>query len=176
MKILLLLLSISSMLQAQMVFNFSKEVDARAWQVVDDGVMGGLSAGHFEVNNEGHGVFKGTVSLENNGGFSSIRYPFKGIEIEGAKKIVIRAKGDGKRYQFRVKHDSYSYYSYIAYFTTSGEWENIEISLADMYPSFRGRKLNQPNFDHSTIREVGILIANKKAESFELQLDKIMLQ
>ena len=39
-----------------------------------DVVMGGKSSGSFALSPEGHGVFKGAVSLENNGGFSSLRY------------------------------------------------------------------------------------------------------
>jgi NADH dehydrogenase [ubiquinone] 1 alpha subcomplex assembly factor 1 len=45
-----------------------------------------------------------------------------------------------------------------------------------MYPSFRGRKLNLPDFSHSQIEEITFLIANSKPEKFRLQLDKIVLK
>jgi len=51
------------------IFDFTEKSDLTNWYVVVDGVMGGLSQGSFGVNDEGNGVFKGTVSLENNGGF-----------------------------------------------------------------------------------------------------------
>ena len=38
----------------------------------------------------------------------------------------------------------------------------IEIPINSMYPSFRGRKLDKPNFFHKSIEEVTFLIANKK--------------
>jgi hypothetical protein len=43
-----------------------------------------------------------------------------------------------------------------------------------MYPSFRGRKLNQPNFSKDSIEEI-LLIGNKKKEEFKLLIDKIEL-
>jgi hypothetical protein len=74
-----------------------------------------------------------------------------------------------------VKHDSDTYYSYIAPFATSGEWQEIEIPLAEMYPSFRGRKLDLPNFSHNTIEELTFLIGNKKPQEFKLMIDTIQL-
>jgi hypothetical protein len=84
-------------------------------------------------------------------------------------------KGDGKRYQFRVKKDIDDPQSYIQYFTTSGEWETISIPLAEMYPTFRGRQLNMPNYSVEQMAEIAFLIANKRNESFCLQLDWIVL-
>lgn len=159
----------------QVVFDFDTSTNPNSWQIVDDVVMGGRSDGNFEINEEGHGVFSGTVSLENNGGFSSVRHSTRINEVSANDKLVIKLKGDGKKYQFRVKQDSRAYYSYIYTFETSGEWEEVEIPLKEMYPSFRGRKLNSPNFSHDTIREVIFLIGNKKAQDFKLIIDKILI-
>lgn len=74
-----------------------------------------------------------------------------------------------------MKDDSNNYYSYITNFKTTGEWEEIKILLMDMYPSFRGRKLDLPNFSKDYIEEIVFLIGNKKAEKFKLFLDKIVL-
>mgnify|MGYP001300270260 CR=1 FL=1 len=54
--------------------NFTNSSDVSGWMVVDDIVMGGRSSGLFRLDKDGHGVFTGEVSLENNGGFSSVRY------------------------------------------------------------------------------------------------------
>jgi len=59
------------------LFDFTKESNIQNWSVVNDGVMGGLSKGNFSVNDKGDGFFTGHVSLENNGGFSSVRYNFE---------------------------------------------------------------------------------------------------
>lgn len=158
------------------IFDFDEDISIQAWRIVNDGVMGGRSNGSFSLSAEGHGLFAGQISLENNGGFSSVRYQCDKVNVTKESRIAIRLKGDGKRYQFRVKDNSRNYYSYIISFDTSGEWEDIEISLSNMYPSFRGRRLNMPNFAHEAIEEIVFLIGNKKAESFELLIDKIELK
>jgi hypothetical protein len=158
-----------------LIFKFNKDANIQDWKIVDDVVMGGKSLSTFTLSPEGYGVFKGGVSLENNGGFASVRYPFKKMDIRSFKKIKIRLKGDGKNYQFRVKDDVTNYYSYILPFSTTNSWQVIEIELKDMYPSFRGRKLNSPNFSHDFIEQIVFLISNKKKENFTLIIDSIEL-
>jgi len=159
-----------------LIFDFNGKSDIRNWLIIDDVVMGGRSSGTFKLNSEGHGVFEGKVSLENNGGFSSVRYNFEKRNVKEFTKMCIKLKGDGKDYQFRMKGNSGDYYSYIASFSTSGEWQEIEILLKDMYPSFRGRRLNQPNFSNNSIEEIAFLIGNKQKEQFKLLIDKIELK
>jgi NADH dehydrogenase [ubiquinone] 1 alpha subcomplex assembly factor 1 len=161
---------------SQIIFNFNKSSDIKNWIVIDDVVMGGKSSGSFKLSSDGYGVFVGDISLENNGGFSSVRYRFEKILINKSTKISIRIKGDGKKYQFRIKSNSGDYYSYISPFSTTGEWQEIEIPLKDMYPSFRGRKLDQPNFSNDAIEEITFLIGNKNKEKFQLLIDKIELK
>jgi hypothetical protein len=96
-------------------------------------------------------------------------------KIGNYKKVAIRLKGDGKDYQFRIKDDLNSYFSYITTFKTKGEWETVTLQLKDLYPSFRGQTLNLPNFEKDAIEEIVFLIGNKKNESFELLIDKIEL-
>ena len=63
-----------SMAEAKIIYDFSKVEDLDGWYVVDDGVMGGRSKGKLKIENGDTGVFSGKISLENYGGFSSIRY------------------------------------------------------------------------------------------------------
>ncbi|WP_282147996.1 CIA30 family protein [Algibacter lectus] len=176
MKPLILILLIATTMQIDTIFKFENTSDITNWTVVNDAVMGGKSSGAFTLNETGHGVYTGHVSLENNGGFSSLRYRFNDISTEGFSKVILKIKGDGKNYQFRVKSKLSDKHSYIALFSTSKTWEVIEISLADMYPAFRGRKLDIPNFDANSIEEVAFLIGNKTAEDFKLEIDSIVLK
>nr|WP_297917224.1 CIA30 family protein [uncultured Allomuricauda sp.] len=160
----------------QIIFDFNTDANIQNWRVVDDGVMGGKSLGNFRLDASGHGVFEGEISLENNGGFSSVRYGFEKMAVQGHTKVRIKLKGDGKTYQFRIKENRRDYYSYIMPFQTSGDWQEIEIPLEDMYPSFRGRKLNQPNFSGAHLEEITFLIGNKKKETFKLLIDIIELR
>ena len=162
-------------MNSKMIFDFNKEVNVQNWSVVDDVVMGGKSSSQIKLNSDGYGVFEGHISLANNGGFSSVRYQFDKTEVTKYTKIKIRLKGDGKNYQFRVKDNSSNYYSYITTFSTTKEWQDVEIDLKDMYPSFRGRRLNAPNFSHDYIEQIVFLIGNKKDEYFKLLIDTIKL-
>lgn len=163
-------------MKQQSIFIFTKTSNTEDWIIVDDVVMGGKSNGAFKIDDNHHGMFYGTISLKNNGGFSSVRYRGKTINVKGYSKIILRIKGDGKRYQFRIKETVTQQHSYVAYFTTSGSWETIEIALADLFPKFRGRTLDMPNFAGDTITELGFLFGNKKAEDFRLLIDNILLQ
>lgn len=163
-------------MNTSIIYNFNKDSSPKDWLVVNDGVMGGLSEGNFSIDADGNGVFSGKVSLENNGGFSSVRHQFDKIKTTKDSKVQIRLKGDEKEYQFRIKDSNNSYYLYITTFKTSGEWQIIEIKLSDLYPSFRGQKLNLPNFESDSFEEIVFLIGNKKNESFQLLLDKIELE
>lgn len=176
MRVIALLFFILILSPDELVFDFNKNSSLSNWRIVDDVVMGGLSAGNFEINDSGHGEFSGMVSLENNGGFSSVRYRFETMNVSDYSKIILRLKGDGKRYQFRVKSNQNERQSYVAYFETSGDWQTIEITFGDMYPSWRGMTLDMPNFPGNTIEELAFLVSNKKAENFKLEIDRISLQ
>jgi NADH dehydrogenase [ubiquinone] 1 alpha subcomplex assembly factor 1 len=178
MKKILCFMIISSLMSdsKQLIFDFNPNSDISSWRVVDDVVMGGMSQGRFKLNENGNGFYFGEVSLENNGGFSSLRYQFKEKNITGYSKIILKIKGDGKDYQFRLKDEVNNFYSYISSFSTNKDWQLIEINLAEMYPGFRGRKLEMSKFSSSVIEEIAFLIGNKRNESFQLEIDVIYLE
>jgi hypothetical protein len=161
------------MVNSFQIYNFSKDSISHSWYIVDDVVMGGRSNGNFYTNSEGHGVFDGFVSLENNGGFSSVRHRMETTNVEKFQSFVLKIKGDGKMYQFRIKPNRTDYYSYIAHFRTTGDWQTVEIPFNEMYPSFRGRKLDLPNYRGDTLEEMAFLISNKKEEHFKLEIESI---
>lgn len=175
MKFLIILVLTPFIMNDFLLFDFNEKTNTREWRIIDDVVMGGISDGKFKIDENGNGMFFGRVSTENNGGFSSVRYQMKTKDINGFSKVSIRLKGDGKNYQFRIKDDINSYYSYITTFETTGEWETVTLNLKDLYPSFRGQTLNLPNFKGDSLEEIVFLIGNRKDESFELKLDKIEL-
>jgi len=158
------------------IFQFSSASNISNWHVVDDVVMGGVSSGNFNLNNEDYGNFSGTISLENNGGFSSLQYKFKSIQVKFFTKVVIEIKGDAKDYQFRIKSKQDHYYSYVYKFSTNNSWQTIEIPFSIMYPAFRGKKLAMENFNANEISQIAFLIANKKKEHFQLLIKGIYLK
>ncbi len=161
---------------ATLIFDFSPQAELNGWTVVNDGVMGGRSAGTLALSPEGHGRFQGHISLANNGGFSSLRYTFPRQTVGKHSAVVIRLKGDGHRYQFRLKHQASDAHSYVHYFVTSGEWQEVVLPLADFYPVYRGRKLDKGDFRGDYLEQVGLLIGNQQEQDFKLLIDKIALQ
>ena len=158
------------------IVDFTKDTDSGNWTVVNDIVMGGCSEANFQVNSLGHGQFSGRVSLENKGGFSSVSYRFALKDVRRYDKAVLRLKGDCKTYQFRLKSNLNDSHSYAEFFTTTGDWQTLEINFADMHPRFRGRILDLPNYPGESMCELAFLIANKKAEVFCLEIDSIHLK
>lgn len=159
-----------------MVFDFSKKENISNWSITNDNVMGGLSSSKMVVNDQGEGVFSGTVSTDNNGGFAMARLPVSITLLANTSKLVIKLKGDGKKYQFRIKSEKEQRFWYIQSFQTSTKTEKIELPLNAFYASFRGNKLDIENFSSKEIKEIAILIGNKKNEEFKLKIDNITLQ
>lgn len=158
------------------IYNFNKKQSISDWYVVNDGVMGGLSKGELILNKDGNAFFTGFVTTENNGGFSLINYRFDTKDVSNHTKVILKLKGDGKEYQFRIKENASQQYSYIKNFKTSGNWETITIPFNLFYPSYRGYNLDKPNYSGKSMNEIAILIGNKKKESFSLEIKSIAVE
>jgi len=160
---------------AQVLFTANNTWNPNDWRIVNDGVMGGVSQAEVEKSSQGTLVFSGTVRLENNGGFASVRRSFEPQNITGHKTIKLRIKGDGTTYQFRLKSTQEQRYSYVHEFQTTGHWEDLELPLSDFQPRFRGQMLDRPNYTAKVLQEIAILIGNKRKESFRLEIQEIVL-
>ena len=57
---------LTSSMSSVIIFDFNQKADLKNWYIVDDDVMGGKSSSTIQLNAEGHGVFEGEISLENN--------------------------------------------------------------------------------------------------------------
>lgn len=176
MKYIAITLFIVFMSSGEVIFDFSSKSGSRGWQVVDDTVMGGRSDGALMIDKDGHAVFEGVVSLDNNGGFSSLRYGAGTIEAVEYDRFVLMIKGDGKNYQFRVKSSRYDRHSYSYTFETNGDWQEVEIPFSQMTPTFRGFTPDIPNYPGDKFEEIGLLIGNKKVESFRILIDRIGME
>ena len=150
--------------------------DDVSWTVVNDGVMGGRSSGSIRVREDGTGVFEGTVSLQNNGGFASVRALTEPRDLSSFRSLRLRIRGDGRTYQVRLRSNRrLDGIAYRAEFGTSGEgWEGVEIPFEAFEPTFRGRVLpGVHELDTSALRQVGLMIADSRAGDFRLEIDWI---
>lgn len=159
-----------------LIFDFTTQQNTTHWLVVNDGVMGGLSKGNMSMSDAGNGLFSGSVTTENNGGFSSVKHSFSKRDVSSFKSVKIRIKGDRKLYQFRIKSDQTKEYSYVNEFQTTGDWETITLPFADFHASYRGNKLRIPNYNGKLMEEARFLIGNKRNEDFALEIERIWLE
>tara|TARA_B100000963_G_scaffold84617_1_gene72234 strand:- start:4904 stop:5449 length:546 start_codon:yes stop_codon:yes gene_type:complete len=172
---LILILNQNDIMSQSLVYDFNTQSKQSDWVIVNDDVMGGLSSSQIRIDEIGNGVFEGSVSTTNNGGFSSVRLNLENIPVKKNSYFKIRLKGDNKNYQFRIKKNKFDNYSYVAKFKTDSEWETIIIPVTQMYPYFRGMKLDMNNFNYNYFQQITFLIGNNKNEKFKLMIDSIEL-
>lgn len=164
----------SQLTDSATLFDFSTVTQPDAWGVQDDVVMGGRSSGHFEIDTDGHGRFFGKVSLENNGGFSSIIHTLeKPMIVKEHTAFSLRFKADGKPYTFRVKSAAGDGFYHEAEFLTNGDWETVVIPFASMKAVHHGEPVDVPNYAGQAIHKLQLLIGNGKAQEFEIVVDVI---
>ena len=158
------------------VYTFERVEEIEQWLIVNDGVMGGLSQSQMFLTEQGTALFTGQVSLENYGGFASVRtYPFE-FGLADYEGITIRVKGDGQNYKLRLKMGAnFDGISYQADFSTkAGEWVSISIPFSEFVPVYRGWvQNNAPTLDATRINQLGFMISDKQVGVFSLEIDAI---
>src|SRR5271157_3840343 len=118
------------------LFDFNKPDTAQAWQPVNDGVMGGVSDGRFKITDQGTMEFFGTLSLENNGGFASVRSRRSNLGLKPDDTLLIRLRGDGREYLLNLDVPSLqiAYYYRASIPTKAGPFK-LEIAWVKAVPT-----------------------------------------
>jgi len=118
--------------------------DARAflsWGSQDDRVMGGESRSRL-VRGAGGAVFEGVVSLEQGGGFASVRTGTLAppLDLSQATAVVLRARGDGRRYKLVLRDDDgFRGPGFMAAFEAPLETGEVVLPFERFLPTWRGR-------------------------------------
>ena len=152
------------------MITFSSQEEDR-WRITNDGVMGGLSYGKMIIEKD-RGTFSGNISLDNNGGFSSVFRAVKNLP-PSSNKLVIDINGDGQAYQLRLITyiDGYRLAYKHDFKTTANQREKVIFQLTDFKATFRGRMINNaPLLTSENINEVGFLMTKKNAGKFALSV------
>ena len=156
----------------KVLVDFTEENDV-PWRIVNDGVMGGLSSSDMELTEDGTALFTGFVSLDNNGGFASVRATFPSLDLSQYQGVTLRVRGDGRSYQLRFRMDgSFDGVAHASAFdTVPGEWTEIDLPFEGFQPTFRGRVPRGAGpLDPSRIRQMTFLIGDKKEGPFSLEI------
>lgn len=145
------------------------------WRVVNDNVMGGRSNGGFEIE-QGELRFTGNTNT-NGGGFSSIRTKPLDLDLSNHLGIQLYVRGDGRRYTWRLTTDARwrgRQVSYWADFETSdGTWGTVNVPFTNFMPRYRGSQLDGPPLDPGQIKDMGLMIYDRKDGPFELHLARV---
>jgi monofunctional biosynthetic peptidoglycan transglycosylase len=155
------------------VIDFSSRRGVEDWRVVNDGVMGGLSMSRIEATSSGTAVFKGHLSLENNGGFASVRTMLDALDLSDYDGIILRARGDGRTYQIRFRTDRrFDGVTYRANFVTKpDQWTIVRVPFTEFEPTFRGRlQRGVEPLDASRLQQLAFMVADKKEGPFRLEI------
>ena len=161
----------------KIIYDFTKEQDFEEWRVINDTVMGGISQSRMEKCGKGLVCFKGTVSLENSGGFcSASSLPAQTYDLSKFEGIKIRLKGDGKKYKATLKNDT-SFNGFVYQFefkTEAGKWIDIIAPFNKFIPVLMGVVQNDAaKLSKSKIKSFGFIISDKQAGEFRLEVDSI---
>jgi len=155
------------------IIDFSSPDEQDRWEIINDAVMGGLSESRVLMTENKTALFQGVLSLENYGGFSSLRTHTGEFDLALYKGLMIRVKGDGKDYRLRLKMDtSFEGIAYQVHFSTDQDkWTNARLPFDAFTPVFRGQVIEDaPNLDISGIQRIGFMIADKQAGPFRLEI------
>lgn len=153
--------------------------DGRAidrWQVINDGVMGGLSRGGIRQDDEAM-RFAGEINT-NGGGFSSIRMPARGL-LDGASMIRVTMRSDGRDYQLSLRSDARRWGRSVAYRgmlrpePTGDGWAVASVALDALEPSIFGQRVQAPDYDAATTQSLGFILADGQDGPFSMRVRKI---
>jgi hypothetical protein len=132
------------------------------WGSVDDVVMGGVSESGMGWSGAS-AIFSGRVSIDNSGGFASVRTRnFEPtFDLSNYTGIELRVKGDGQRYKLFIRTETaWDGVGYACSFDTNHDWITVKVPFDKLVPVFRAKIVNpSPQFDRTQIRSFQLMLS-----------------
>ena len=156
------------------VINPKKNIGIKNWNIVNDDVMGGISTSTMSLNKEKNLIFKGNLSLENNGGFASSTLSLEKNILNEVKFFKIKFKGDGNTYKLRFRQNnrraSYSH----DFKSLKDEWIEVDLRVEDFKATWRGYSYSDyPALEPKEVISMGLQISDKQEGEFILEIEYI---
>jgi len=155
------------------VADFADVSAVKKWLSVNDSVMGGVSEGTFRITDDKTLEFSGKISLDNQGGFASIRTQPADLGLDGFDIIALRIKGDGRTYYLDLRAaKTFAASSYRAPLKTQKDtWQEVRVPLKDFeYSAFGKRIAGAEGLTANKVQSVGFTLADKQAGPFRLEI------
>ena len=164
-----------------LAMNVGAEVglEASDWVVVNDTVMGGVSSAVVVDSEEDRLLFKGDLSLERNGGFTSIRRPLGSVDWSDSDGLYLQVEGDGREYlvTVRLRSPAMRRLYYRARLPTErGRVVEKVIPFSDFEAYSFGTRVGGAPPLRAQLRRlgsVGFMLADKKPGPFAMTIQKI---
>ena len=179
--VLALLMVTTAMAEDKLIplFDFTEADPAKQWQTVNDGVMGGVSEGKFKITDTKTMEFFGTLSLENNGGFASVRTKAKKLSLEKGDSLVAKVRGDGRQYMLNLypnkQRMAYSYRATVQ--TKKDEWIEVKVPLDKFEATSFGRIVKNAGLvKPEQVNSLGFMLSDKRAGPFKMEIESIQVE
>jgi monofunctional biosynthetic peptidoglycan transglycosylase len=153
------------------LFDLARPGDRARFAPIDDAVMGGRSWSRLEEA-PGGAAFTGQVSLEDGGGFASIRSAPRQVDLSGRAGLALGVRGDGHRYKLGLRTDAaFDGVTWQAAFAPRAQvWTEVRLPFATFEPRFRGRAVEAGPLDLGRVTAVGLLVSDHQEGPFRLEV------
>jgi len=166
----------SESLENSLEIDFGKSKTGEQWQVINDGVMGGLSQGQKSLTSDSL-LFQGDISLKNNGGFSSLKAPFVRTDLSMYESVAIRYRHQGHpvALTFEWHPRFYKKYHKVALPSTENAWKTIDIPLNTVQQYRMGKSTGRlmTKKDLAKVIRLGFIAGEKQESQFDLEVDYV---
>jgi len=163
----------------KVLLDFTRADAVKEWQNVNDNVMGGVSEGKFKITDKKTLEFFGTLSLENNGGFASVRTKAKKLGLEKGDTLIAKVRGDGREYSLNLYLNkpliAFSYRATVQ--TKKDEWIEVKVPLDKFEATSFGRLMNDAGaVKPEEINALGFMLGDKKAGPFKMEIEWVKVE
>ena len=155
------------------IFDFTAAGSIDGWYTQNDTVMGGVSQGTATWD-AAQLVFAGDLSLDNNGGFTSLVSPIDdaiGTSLANEPNLVIEATGDGKTYLMQLRLNDNT--RYVQRFTTQADQSLAYSMPLEEFQAVDWRLsviADAPPLDPNKVAQIAIYLVDKQTGPFQLAI------
>jgi monofunctional biosynthetic peptidoglycan transglycosylase len=159
------------------LFDFSQADSVKLWRAIDDRVMGGVSISELisiNIDDQRVALFRGELSLANNGGFCSVRSDLQQSIRADSQHLWLECRDNmpqaATTYYLNVRtSDTFDGMSYRTSFSPTNTFIRYEFTRSEFVPVFRGRDVpDAPPLVFENIRQIGLMLADAQVGPFEL--------
>ena len=179
-KLILLVLGISALQSfgQSSIIDFGNSAEKnQEWKLLSDNIMGGVTKSKIEYTNNSV-LLSGNISLDNYGGFSSIKTKYKSVDLSKYNGIKIKFKSTNQKFAFTLEdNQDWTQPNYKREFSSKKDdtWEEVIIYFKDFQEIVIGETTGNMMKSKSlkNIVRMGIMTYEKKEGPFNLEVDYI---